>query len=183
VDVQTDVASASPSFGWLCEAGRELRSIDGRRRRRFCLELIGVAVVFWQALELIQKHHRLMRRHLELFAARLARHFVVETKQVIAQFLELGAIFSLRLSILSLGAPHPAKAVFVDALTPRTRKLRRAVFWFLLEIRFLVKGHEGILLVQTIVQAGVQAIVRVGIQTHLINGIRHAHARLNAHHT
>ena len=97
--------------------------------------------VFRQAFELIGEHHRLVRRHLELLAARLAGHLVVEAQQVIAQLVELGAVLALRLAILALGAPHPAEAVLVDPLASRTRILRRPVFRLLDEECFLVKRH------------------------------------------
>jgi len=82
-----------------------------------------------------------MRRHLEFPAAALAGHFVIETQQVIAQLVELGAVFALRLSILALGAPHPAQAVLIDPLATRTGELRGPVLRLVDEEGFLVKRH------------------------------------------
>jgi hypothetical protein len=83
----------------------------------------------------------LVGRDLELLAARLAGHLIVDAQQVIAQLLELGAVLALWLPVLALRTPHPAQAVLVDPLAPRARELRRPVLRLLNEECFLVKRH------------------------------------------
>src|SRR6187455_1575516 len=89
----------------------------------------------------------MQRRHFELLAAALARHFIVEPQQVIAQLVELGAIFTaLGLPVLALGSSHPANGILVGTLAPWACILCGAGFRLLLEDCFLIKGHEWILL-------------------------------------
>jgi len=138
--------STAPALCWACETSGQLVTIDRRRRWLLSLDLVGFFVLR-QAFQLISEQQRMVRRHFKLLAAALASHFVVEAKQVIAELVVFGAIFpALRLPILALGPPHPADAVFVDPLASRTRIFRRSVFRLFLKVRFLVKGHESILL-------------------------------------
>src|SRR5574341_925953 len=76
--------STAPPLGRPRESRRQLGAIDRLLRRRFGLGGIRL-FVFRQALELIGEQQRMVRRHLELLAARLAGHLVVQPQQVVAQ--------------------------------------------------------------------------------------------------
>src|SRR5262249_39403429 len=65
-----------------------LRFDGARRFARSSFDLPLELFVVWKSRELVDADHRLLRRVLDLFPARLAHHLVVETEQIVAQFSE-----------------------------------------------------------------------------------------------
>jgi hypothetical protein len=70
------------------------------------------------------------RWDLDLLAARLAHHFVIDANQMIAQLGELRpvALISTRRQTVLLDAPDPADRVLVGATAPVARVARGSVF-------------------------------------------------------
>jgi len=135
------VRSTSPALSGTGETRRQFRAIDRLLRRRLSGGVLRL-FVFRQTLELIGEQQRVMRRHFELLAARLARHLIVQAKKMVAELVEFGAILAaLWLPVFALGAPHPADAVLVGPLATGTGILCRTILRLLIEVRFLVKRH------------------------------------------
>src|SRR5687767_4546226 len=85
--------STAPAFGWSRETRRQLGAVDRLLGRRLGGRVVGLFVLR-QAFQLISEQQRMMRRHFEFLPARLARHLVVQAQQVVAQLVELGAVFT-----------------------------------------------------------------------------------------
>src|SRR5262249_27259192 len=122
---------------------RRQRRLSFRLRLRFARRHVDLALELFfvrQSLQLVYEHQRVLRRDLELLAARLAGDLVVEAKQVVAQLGELGAVDFIgagRQPIL-LGASHPANAVVVGPVALGTLIAAGSRFRFVVEKRALV---------------------------------------------